>query len=135
MNNPSMEQNRNDQRISSLIDMGKVVEVNLSNYTARVQVKPTLTTGWLRMGMIRALGDQMTWPYEVGEEVVFYTQSGDMKKGAILCALPNGANPANGNSHVLRANVIGDVEITAGGNISLTASGNVTINGARIDLN
>ena len=68
MSNPRMDQNENDRRMSGVIGLGKVIEVNLDDYTARVQ-DGTLKTGWLRMGMMRAFGAQMTWPYVVGEEV------------------------------------------------------------------
>ena len=119
MDNPRLDQNENDRRLSSVVGMGKVVAVNKGDYTARVR-DGTLTTGWLRMGMPRAFGDQMTWPYEIGEEVGYATVSGDLQDGFIFCALANGQQPANASSGVLRANASGGFDLT--GDITLTGS-------------
>lgn len=111
-------QNQNDRRMAGIIGFGKVVEVDLDGLHARVSDDGAVS-GWFRMGMMRALGDQMTWPYEVGEEVVYVSLSGDFKTGAILCALPNGQTGATASVGVLRA--------VAGGGFELT--GDVTVNG------
>lgn len=120
--------------MAGVIGMGKVVEVDLESYTARVQ-DGELVTGWLRMGMTRAKGAQETWPYVIGEEVGFATIGGELEDGFIFCALANGQQSASATATNRKMNVVGDLEIAVGGNISMTAGANVTINGARIDLN
>ncbi|MCF6432661.1 phage baseplate assembly protein V [Leisingera sp. MMG026] len=124
--NPRQDQNANERRLSSVIGMGKIVEVRLEDYTARVK-DGDLVTGWLRMGMMRAFGAEQTWPYTVGEEVGYATISGDAQEGFILCALANGESPAHPAAN--------DLKIHSTGNIQLVAEGNVTIQAARIDLN
>ena len=117
MSNPRLEQNENDRRMSGVIGMGKIIDVRLSDYTARVK-DGELTTGWLRMGMLRAFGAQQTWPYEKGEEVGYATISGDLQDGFIFCALANGQSPANAANGVFRARSDGGFELT--GNITVT---------------
>ncbi|MFV1530515.1 MULTISPECIES: phage baseplate assembly protein V [unclassified Phaeobacter] len=124
--NPRQDQNGNDRRLSSMIGMGKIVDVRLEDYTARVK-DGDLVTGWLRMGMMRAFGGEQTWPYTVGEEVGYATVSGDAQEGFILCSLANGQSPAHASAN--------DLKIHSTGNIQLVADGNVSIKGARIDLN
>ncbi len=126
MSNPRMDQNENERRISGVIGMGKIIDVDLDDYTARVK-DGELTTGWLRMGKMRAFGAEQSWPYVKGEEVGYATISGDLQDGFIICALANGQNPAGAAQ--------GDLKIHSTGNIQIVADGNVTINGARIDLN
>lgn len=126
MRNAGLEQNENDRRMSGVIGMGKIVDVDIDSYTARVQ-DGEATTGWLRMGMMRAFGAQQTWPYVKGEEVGYATISGDMQDGFIFCALANGQSPASAAAN--------DLKIHSTGNIQMVADGNITINGARIDLN
>jgi phage baseplate assembly protein gpV len=126
MDNMREAQNSNERRMSGVIGMGKVVEVDLDAYTARVQ-DGEITTGWLRMGTPRAAGSTMTWPYEEGEEVGFATIDGDMEDGFIFCALGNGGKPAKGTKGVLSANASGGFDLT--GDITLkgklTATGDV----------
>ena len=135
MSNSRLNQTENDRRISGIIGMGKIVDVRLSDYTARVQ-DGDLITGWLRMGAMRAFGDAQSWPYAKGEEVCYATISGDLQDGAILCALANGQSPADAVAGVFRARsgggfdftgditVAGDINVT--GNIAVTGNINVT---------
>lgn len=118
------------REMTGLFGMGIIEEVNLGDMTARVR-DGELLTGWLRMGVMRALGDQMTWPYEVGEEVAYATLSGDYQSGAILCALSNGQNPANASKGVLRANAAGGYELTGDVRIDgkVTTTGDVVAGG------
>jgi len=112
--------------MTGLFGMGIIEEVNLGDMTARVR-DGELLTGWLRMGVMRAFGDHMSWPYEEGEEVAYATLSGDYQTGAILCALSNGQNPAHASKGVFKANaaggydLIGDVRIDG----QVTATGDV----------
>ena len=122
MSNPRMDQNENDRRMSGMIGVGKIVDVNLNDYTARVR-DGDLTTGWLRMGMMRAFGDQMTWPYKVGEEVGYASISGDMQEGFIFCSLANGQNVADASVDVLRARADGGFELTG----DVTIIGNLDV--------
>lgn len=130
MRNHGLEQNENDRRMSGVIGMGKIAEVNLDDYTARVK-DGEITTGWLRMGMMRALGAQQTWPYVEGEEVGYATISGDMQDGFIFCALANGQSPASAADGVFKANatggfeLVGDITVTGG----ITTSGDVVAGG------
>jgi len=126
MRNSRRTQNDTERRLGGMVGMGKIVDVRLTDYTARVK-DGDLVTGWLRMGMMRANGAQQTWPYTKGEEVGYVTISGDAQEGFILCALANGQNSASASPNDLKINVLG--------NISLVAGGNVSIKGARIDLN
>lgn len=111
--------NRNDadRRLGGMIGMGKIVDLNIDDYTARVK-DGEITTGWLRMGLMRAFGDLGSWPYAVGEEVGYATISGDMQDGFIICALANGQSPAQASPGVFKAKSGGGFELT--GDITLT---------------
>ena len=91
----SFAQNEIERRLANIAQMGVVEEVDYSNPpTARVRIGDFLT-GPLRMAS-RRVGDAVeSWAYSVGEEVLVIATSGDLSQGVIVCALPNGANPAH----------------------------------------
>jgi|GEM_PF-3216003 len=119
MRNSRRTQNDTERRLGGMVGMGKIVDVRLTDYTARVK-DGDLVTGWLRMGMMRANGAQQTWPYTKGEEVGYVTISGDAQEGFILCALANGQNTVDARSGVFRAKATGGFELI--GDITLTGS-------------
>lgn len=139
--------NQNDRRLGNIAQMGVVEEVDYSTPPkGRVRIGELLT-GWMRMGTPRAGGDKDWIVYEVGEEVLVVSTSGEFRNGAIVCALNNGLNPAPASSADIRRTnygngsfiennrATGKFTLNVTGDIDIIAGGNVKINGARIDLN
>lgn len=138
-----------DRRLSNVIEMGVVEQVDYSNPPrARVRIGDALT-GWLRMGTPRAGGNTDWSVYEPGEEVLIAASSGELRNGVIVCAINNGTNTAKASSADIRRidlgdgsyvihdrgsgnltlNATGDISIVSGGSVTITAPENVTVNG------
>ncbi|MFV0410240.1 MAG: phage baseplate assembly protein V, partial [Paracoccus sp. (in: a-proteobacteria)] len=102
------ETGQNDRRLSNVAEMGVVEAVDYANPPrARVRVGELLT-GWLRMGAMRAGGDKDWAVYEIGEEVLVVSASGDLRHGVIVCAINNGTNPGNAASADIRRTDFGN---------------------------
>lgn len=123
-------QHEQDRRLSNIVQIGVVEEVDYSNPPrARVRIGELLT-GWLRMGTPRAGDAHQSWGYSVGEEVVVAATSGNLAQGVIVCALANGANVGQAAPGTHRATYPGGVIIEiSGGSVNITAPGNVIVNG------
>ncbi len=123
-------QNEQDRRLSNMVQMGVVEEVDYSSPPrARVRIGELLT-GWLRMGTPRAGDAHQSWGYSVGEEVVVAAASGNLAQGVIVCALANGANVGQAAPGTFRTTYPGGVIIEiSGGSVNITAPGNVIVNG------
>lgn len=119
-----------DAAISNLVRIGIVEEVATDN-PPRARVRcGDFVTGWMRMGTSRAGDAHQSWPYSVGEEVVFVAMDGDLRHGAIICALPNAGNPSHAVAGVFKAVFPGGVVVEInGGAVHITAPGNVIVNG------
>lgn len=125
-----LAQTEHDRRLSNIVQMGVVEEVEYSNPPrARVRIGDLLT-GWLRMGTPRAGDAHQSWGYSVGEEVVVAATSGDLAQGVIVCALANGKNAGQAAPGTFKTVYPGGVVIEiVGGSVHITAPGNVIVNG------
>lgn len=123
-------QTEQDRRLSNIVQMGVVEQVDYSN-PARVRVRiGELLTGWLRMGSPRAGDAHQSWGYSIGEEVVVVAPSGDLAQGVIVCALANGSNAGQAAPGSCKTVYPGGVVIEiVEGSIRITAPGNVIVNG------
>ena len=119
-----------DRRLSNIVQMGVVEQVDYSNSpSARVRVGDLLS-GWMRMGTSRAGDAHESWGYSVGEEVLVVSTSGNLAQGVIVCAIANGINPAQAAAGVHKTVYPGGVIIEiANGSVNITAPNNLIVNG------
>ena len=138
-----------ERRMNGMISFGTIHVVDYQKARASVKVG-AITTDYLPMMTGRA-GHNKTWsPFEIGEQVMILSPSGDLDQGWIMGAVFSHHHQANGDNpdihrmtykdgavleydratHHLKAHlpqggkltIIGDVIVTG----SITASGNIT---------
>lgn len=137
----SFEQTEMDRRLSNLISIGTVEDVDYAAATARIRIGDVLTAP-LAMSSLRAGGNRAWAPFEVGEQVVVAAPSGNLATGVILGALYADSAPANGDRAGLQRATFSNGSVIefdrdantfrmnlAGGAVEITASGGLTIIG------
>lgn len=130
-----------NRRLSNLISIGTVEEVDYATATARIRFGDVVTAP-LSMSALRAGGNRAWAPYEVGEQVVVAAPSGNLASGVILGAIYADAAPANGDSADLHRVTYANGAVIeydraanhfrmnlAGGSVEISASGGLTIIG------
>jgi len=167
-----------ERKLANVLRLGSIEHADYATARVRVRIGPLLTT-WLPWLTSRAGGDRSWWAPEIGEQVLVLSPSGDMGQGVVMPALYSTAKPppagaetvhrmiyADGaiieydrQTHRLKADIPGNVQViaagditaqatgkitataggnieaTAGGSATLQASGSVSITGASISLN
>ena len=133
------------RRISNLIRLGTIKEIDYAKAKARVQIG-NLLTDWLPW-VTQCAGQTVNWcPLEKAEQVIVLATTGDLCQGVILGSLYRCNAPSQSPTlhticysdgstisfdiatSTLTADIKGDVNITANGNAAINVSGNVTIN-------
>ncbi|CAE7405628.1 xkdF [Symbiodinium microadriaticum] len=111
-------------------EVGRIEQADYANATARVQLDDTLTD-WLPMLAPRAGNDRVWFPYDVGEQVLVLSPSGDLSQGVILGSLYADAAPQNGTTPELTRIDFADGSFlqhdTASGDALISIRGNLTI--------
>lgn len=77
-----------DRRMGDLVKIGKIIEADYSGDIPLFKVRVgRLSTNWLPSLAIRAGGDRSSWQYEVDEQVVLLSPSGNLDQAIIIGAL------------------------------------------------
>lgn len=92
----SFEATDSARRMSQMIQLGVIDSVDYATATARVRIGDVVTAP-LPMMAIRAGADRSWWPFEPGEQVCVFAQSGNLSAGVITGAVFSGSAPANGD--------------------------------------
>jgi phage baseplate assembly protein V len=134
-----------ERRISRMIQVGTVEEVDYPNQKVRVAVGDQRDSAWLRFTAERAGLDRTWWPPTVGEQVMVFAPNGEMAAGVIGDSLyqQDFAAPASEGtvkrtlmgdgaellydqvSNALTVNLPGSATVNIGGDASLQVVGNV----------
>ena len=86
-----------ERRLSNLVMLGQVAELDASRARVRVQAGPILTT-WLPFATVRA-GPDRTWHApEAGEQVVLVAPGGDLNQAVVVGSLYRDAYPPPSDS-------------------------------------
>lgn len=86
-----------ERRLSNLVMLGQVAELDTAHARVRVQAGP-ITTGWLPFATLRA-GPDRTWhPPEPGEQVLLVAPGGDLNQGVVVGSIYRAAHPAPADS-------------------------------------
>lgn len=140
--------------LHNLVRLGSVEEVDHARSRARVRMG-NLLTDWLPVMTARAGGDRTWWHLDAGEQVLVLSPGGDLAHGLVLGSLYQSDHPAPSDDpdlhrteykdgtvieyhradHRLRADVQGDIELSATGSIAIRANGHITINGQEVHVN
>jgi len=90
-----------ERRLSNLVRLGNVAQVDYQNARVRVTIGEN-TTAWLPWMSQRAGNDRVWHPPEIGEQVVVISPSGELAAGVVL---PGGIykqdRPANGDKETI----------------------------------
>lgn len=130
------------RKLSNIIRIGKIIEVDYEKAQVRVKVG-TLTTNWLDFISSRAAFDTTWDPPEINEQVVILSPDGDLSQGIVLPSLYQDAFPRVSTVNTEKIIKFKDGSIlkydsaakqltallTAGGKAHITASGGLTIIG------
>ena len=86
-----------ERRLSNLVMLGQVAELDTVRARVRVQAGP-ITTGWLPFATVRA-GQDRTWhPPEPGEQVLLVAPGGDLNQGVVVGSIYRADHPAPADS-------------------------------------
>lgn len=86
-----------ERRLSNLVMLGQVAELDASRARVRVQAGPILTA-WLAFATVRA-GPDCTWHApEPGEQVVLVAPCGDLNQAVVVGSLYRDAHPPPADS-------------------------------------
>ncbi|MFK7866221.1 MAG: phage baseplate assembly protein V [Alphaproteobacteria bacterium] len=145
----SLNQSDLERRMNGMISFGTIHCVDYNQAKACVKIGE-ITTNYLPMIASRAGHNQSWSPYEIGEQVMILSPSGEIDQGWIMGSVFSNHHPANGDNpdihrmnykdgaileydraaHHLKAQlpaggkltIIGDVDVAG----SITASGDIT---------
>lgn len=97
------------RRVANLLKMGRIEEVNYSGVIPLCRVRiADLLTGWLPMLALRAGPDNCWWAFEVNEQVMVLSPSGDPAQGVVLGAINQQRFPAQGDRPDVHRTVYAD---------------------------
>jgi len=82
-----------NRRVANLVCFGTIVELDLAQARAKVQLSTDRITAALPWLTFRAASDMTWWAPEVGEQVLVLSPSGELGSGVILPALYSTAMP------------------------------------------
>lgn len=83
-----------DRRISNLIRIGTVAQVDYAAIPPKVRIKAgDILTGWLPWFGSSAGEDRICAPLDIGEQVVVFSPSGELNQGVVLAGLFQTAHP------------------------------------------
>lgn len=130
------------RRLSALINVGRVAELDPEAARVRVEFGDILTD-WLPWLTARAGTDRTWWAPEPGEQVLILAPSGELAQAVVLPAIYRDAYPAPEDSPDRPGIIFADgaavqydreshalwAHLPAGGTITITSPGGVTING------
>lgn len=129
------------RRTANMISFGTIISVDYAKATARVQIGD-IQTADLPMMAARAGGTRTWSPFEVGEQVIVHSPSGNLSAGYIAGALYSGAGAAPGDRAGLQRTVYQNGAVVeydsaanvftlnlAGGNLVINAAAGVTVVG------
>lgn len=86
------------RRLSNVIRLGRVVDIDYSGAIPKVRVRiDPLTTAWLPLMTLRAGPDRSWWPVEIDEQVVVLSPIGELNQGMVLGSICQQRFPAAGN--------------------------------------
>jgi len=86
------------RRLGNLLKIGRIEKTDYSQAIPLCRVRVgDLLTGWLPMLALRAGPDNCWWPFEIGEQVVVLSPSGDPAQGIVLGAINQRSFPAQGD--------------------------------------
>ena len=145
-----------ERRLSNLVMLGQVVELDASRARVRVQAGPILTA-WLPFASVRAGLDRTWHAPEPGEQVVLVAPGGDLYQAVVVGSLYRDAYPPPADSADISRTEWQDgaalaydrqlhhwrLSVPAGGKIVLEvgpskiemSDAGIKITGPRIDLN
>lgn len=86
-----------DRRLANLINIGTIADVDEEKALVRVEIGG-ITTDWLPWLVARASHDRAWHAYEVGEQVLVLSPSGETSAGVVLGSIPQDAHPPAANS-------------------------------------
>ena len=134
-----------ERQVANIQRIGTVAELDAAHARVRVQIGPLLTD-WLPWLTHRA-GNDRTWHApEVGEQVIVFSQGGNLTLGVVMPAIYQAAHPAPASdeniaciefkdgarieydrgSHHLKATIPGAVTLDASGDVSANIEGKLT---------
>lgn len=88
-----------NRRLANMLCLGVISQIDLSNEIPKARVIiGDIETAFLVMLMPRAGNDISFWSYEVGEQVLVLSPSGDLSQGVIIGSINQSAIPAVASS-------------------------------------
>lgn len=136
-----------------MLKFGLISEIDLTKGLARVNfAEDDMVSGWLKIGVMRSLNDQFTFPFAINEHV-YCLMDENCEYGVICGAVydeknkPDGATAGvlkikfgqnsvisfNGNSGILNVDIAGDATIKCA-KANIESTGKTTVKATNIDL-
>lgn len=138
--NQRFDMSEAERRIANIVSIGKVEQADYERAIARVRVG-SLLAPWLPMMALRA-GPDVTWtPYEIGEQVVILSPSGDLASGVIIGSVYTSEFSAPSDNPAIERKVFSNGAVVeydrengryfmdVKGNVHIVATGDVTVEG------
>ena len=101
------------RRLGNLFKIGRIEETNYNELIPLCRVRVgELLTGWLPMLAQRDGPDNCWWPYEIDEQVMVLSPSGDPAQGIVLGAINQRSYPVQSNRPDIHRVVYADGAVT-----------------------